>query len=412
MKRTFISLSTAAFCSAVPLLSFAGESTESLDSKKATEAPAPQSRFKIYGWIEAGITGNPDSPKDNHNFGQLFTDRANEPLLNQVSLVAERALDPKATGFDWGFKVWFLYGSDARYTESTGLLDLATNYRVQPDFPEISASVHLPIITAGGLDIKLGKFQDFSSAEGSDPRNNVFYSHSYIYTFGAPTGHLGGYATLHLTGMIDLIAGIDRGLNTALNDNNNSLAVEAGIGLNLMDGNLTVMALTHAGPETPHNNHSYRYLNDITTTWKVNKNFTSITDLNLVYDDGANAYGYGIAQYFTYSVNDWLTLGLRGEVWRDEKGFYVGQFRANNDSLHSLRGDQLAPDPSNLGGGRTTYLEVTGGATIKPPVPKPLTGLLIRPEVRYDRALTNTRPFNQNTSRDQVTIALDAVFQF
>ena len=73
--------------------------------KNVVEPPKPpEPRFKLYGWIEAGITGNPASPIDNHNFGHLFTDRANEPLLNQVSIVAERALDPKATGFDWGFK--------------------------------------------------------------------------------------------------------------------------------------------------------------------------------------------------------------------------------------------------------------------------------------------------------------------
>src|SRR5215472_6160342 len=104
--------------------------TPAPDSKEITnvvEIPPkpPDPRLKIYGWIEGGITGNPDSPIDNHNFGQLYTDRANEPLLNQVSIVAERALDPNATGFDWGFKAWFMYGSDARYTKSMGFLDLA-----------------------------------------------------------------------------------------------------------------------------------------------------------------------------------------------------------------------------------------------------------------------------------------------
>jgi len=85
------------------------------EAKKIVEPPKPpEPRFKIYGWIEAGITGNPDSPTDNHNFGHLFTDRANEPLLNQAVITAERALDPNATGFDWGFKVQFMYGSDAR----------------------------------------------------------------------------------------------------------------------------------------------------------------------------------------------------------------------------------------------------------------------------------------------------------
>jgi hypothetical protein len=216
---------------------------------------------------------------------------------------------------------------------------------------------------------------------------------------------------------LDLYGGINRGVNTSIQDNNHSIAFEGGIGLNLLDGNLTTLAVTHLGPETPHDNHDYRYLNDITTTWKITKNFTSITDLNLIYDSGADAYGYGGAQYFTYAVNDWLQLGVRGEVWRDDKGFYVAQFRANNDFIHFERGDNLSPsfpvDPSNLGGGETTYLEVTGGVTIKPPVPKPLAGLLIRPEVRYDRSLTDRfKPFEQNTSRDQWTIGLDVILEF
>src|SRR5690242_9283279 len=44
--------------------------------------------LKFSGYVEAGITGNPDSPADGINFGHLFTDRANTPLLNQFSLIA------------------------------------------------------------------------------------------------------------------------------------------------------------------------------------------------------------------------------------------------------------------------------------------------------------------------------------
>ena len=54
--------------------------------------------------------------------------------------------------------------------------------------------------------------------------------------------------------------------------------------------------------------------------------------------------------------------------------------------------------------------------TIKPNVPKPLAGLLIRPEVRYDRALTDTTPFSGSTAlgnkRDQVTLGLDVILEF
>jgi hypothetical protein len=405
-----------------PTVSTAPDGKESKETKKVAEQPKPpEPRFKLYGWIQGGITGNPDPPVDNHNFGQLYNDRANEPLLNQASIVGERALDPNATGFDWGFKVWFMYGSDARYSKALGLLDDTSDYRVQPDLPEVYLSLHIPIPGTNGLDLKGGKYQDPESAETFDPRNNVFYSHSYIYTFGVPVSDTGGLATLHVNKYLDLYAGINRGANMSFADNNASVAFEGGFGLNLLDGNLTTVALTHAGPEDPGNNHDWRYFNDITTTWKVNKCLTSITDLNLIYDTLDNGkWGGGVAQYFTYTINDWLQLGFRGEIFRDTQGFYVAQFRANNDYLHiALQGRAVPFDPSNLGGGETTYLELTEGVTIKPPLPKSLTDLdkglsvLIRPEVRYDQALTSRfKPFEQNTSHNQVTLAIDVILEF
>jgi Putative beta-barrel porin-2, OmpL-like. bbp2 len=403
----------------MPSVAAGEDGKETKEVEQLVEPPKPaKPLFDLYGWIEAGITGNPNAPADNHNFGHVFTDRANEPLLNQMSIVAERVLDPNTTGFDWGFKFWFMYGSDSRYSKSLGLLDLATNARVQPDFWEISASVRLPIPSTDGLDLKIGKYQDPMTAEGGDPRGNIFYSHSYIFNFGHPGNETGILATLHVNKYLDLYAGINRGANASIQDNNHSAAFEGGFGLHLLDGNLTVLGLTLDGPEDPHNNHDWRYLNDITTIWKVTKSFTSITDLNLVYDTLANGkWGGGVAQYFSYAINDWLQIGMRGEIWRDSAGFFVSQFRANNDVIHFARGDNLSRsfpfDPSNLGGGKTTYLELTWGLTIKPPMPKPFTGLLIRPEVRYDRALTDQfEPFSQNTSDDQVTLGLDVVMEF
>jgi len=413
---------TSSFCygqQATPAPSPAvAASTDGKEAKQPVAQPSPTPpapRFKISGWIQGGFIGNTENPIDNHNFGQLYTDRSNEPVLNQVSVVAERDLDPTVTGFDWGFKGWFMYGADTRYSKALGVMDTTTDYILQPDFPEVSVSVHIPIPGTNGMDIKGGKYQDPMSAETLDPRTNVFYSHSYIYDFGVPENDTGGLATLHVNNYVDLYGGVNRGENVSLADNNASIAFEGGIGLNLLGGNLTTLALTHIGPENPGNNHDTRYLNDITTTWKVTKTFTSITDLNLVVDgiDGGK-WGGGVAQYFTYALNSWMQLGFRGEIFRDSGGFYVAQFRANNDYLHiALQGRAVPFDPSNLGGGDTTYLELTGGVTFQPPMPKPVAGLLIRPEVRYDQALTSQfAPFDGNTKRNQVTIGIDAVLEF
>ena len=209
-----------------------------------------QPRFEVTGWIEAGFTGNFDSPNDRQNFGRLLDDRANEPLLNQLVVSAERGPDPELSEqFDWGFKAQAFYGSDARYLRSTGMLDLATNNTEQPDIPEAWVLAHFPLKgTSGGLDVKLGKFLNCFGADGIDPRTNVFYSRTHIFNFGCPFYGTGALVTFHAQPWLDLYASIDRGLNVAVEDNNDSVSFYGGVGINCCDGKLYVAALTHIGP--------------------------------------------------------------------------------------------------------------------------------------------------------------------
>jgi hypothetical protein len=391
--------------SATILVNFASAS-------EPTPSPTPEPRFKISGWIDSGITFNPDSPQSNQNFGRLFDDRANEPLLNQLVINFERALAPQPGEFDWGFKLQLMYGSDARFIHSLGLFDdTASTSIVQPDLVEAYLNLHFPIISDGGLDLKLGKFVTLEGAETIDPRTNFFYSHTYIFNFGIPFNHTGALATFHATKWLDLYSGITRGVNTSLDDNNDNVSFQGGVGLNLLDGKLTVLATTSIGPETPNNNHDQRYLNDITVTAKMTDKFILITDLNYARDEVIDAQAYGIAQYFTYAINSWLTAGIRGEIFRDDKGFYVVSFANTHDPMRALEGEPTI-DPRTVGGGKTTYGAVTLGVNIKPPVPKPAASLVIRPELRFDRALNGTRPFNDSSDRNQFTASIDVIITF
>ena len=381
---------------------------------KAQEAVAPEPRFKIYGWVEAGVSGNPDDPAGGRNFGHLFTDRSNEVLLNQAVLTAERTLATSGDGFDWGFKAQFLYGSDARYIHSTGLLDDTEGDRMQPDLVEAWVLLHFPIPhTAGGLDIKGGKFVTLEGAETIDPRTNVFYSHSYIFNFGIPLNHTGVLTIFHPIKGLDLYAGATRGVNTSRTDNNSSLGFHGGIGLSLLEGKVTVLATTHVGPENVDNNHSERYLNDIVVTWKATDKLTMIGEGNFAADESVpgDAKAYGAAAYLTYAVNSWFTLGLREEVFRDETGFFVGSFADNDDFIDLQRGKTNNINTRTFFS-RGTFTEVTVGAAFKIPLPKPFASLTIRPELRYDAALSDDKPFGDRDSRDQFTASIDAIFAF
>ncbi len=366
--------------------------------------------------IEAGITGNFASPSNKLNFGQLFTDRANQPLLNQGLFTVARAIDPKETGYDIGFKLQGMYGADARYTRFVGILGSMANSRNQFDLVEANVIGHLPWFTEGGVDVKAGFFSSPMGAETIDPSTNSFYSHSYIFNFGLPLKQTGAYATVHATGVLDFYVGMDTGVNTSVfkaGDNNSSLAAMFGFGLNLMDGKLTVLALTHAGAEnpsrtTPNANNFRRYLNDVVVTYKATDKLTLITELNYARDDFGRAEAWGIAQYAGYALTDTLTLNARAEIFRDSQGFFVGAYPSNNGPLNA----EMGLPTTILGGTRTTYGSFTIGATYKPSLPAPIAGLLIRPELRFDRSLNGTKPYKGGRDAGSITLATDVILQF
>ena len=142
------------------------------------------SSIKLDAQAEIGTTLNPFNPADGLNFGQLLTENANTVLLNQLLLTAKRDLDPKATGYDFGFKFQFMYGSDARFTHFLGELWKVTDARNQLDIVEANLQAHLPWLTAGGIDLKVGQFSTPIGYEVIDASLNPFYSHSYIFNFG------------------------------------------------------------------------------------------------------------------------------------------------------------------------------------------------------------------------------------
>jgi hypothetical protein len=392
-------------------------------AKAADAAPAKwMDTLKFSARIEFGATLNPDDPGNDINFGHLFTDRSNSVLLNQVLLTAERPLDPKAEGYDFGFKLQGMYGSDARYTHFLGEFDRSIGGRNQFDIVEANVVAHLPLLSESGIDLKIGQYPTPLGAEVIDASGNFFYSHSYIFNFGIPLKHTGVLSTAHVSSLLDLYLGVDTGVNTSLGrkgDNNDALAGIGGFGLNMLDGKLTVLALTHIGPEQPRSfstlgldirpNSDLRYLNDILVTWKATEELTSMTELNYIRDDGFGAHGFGVAQYLTYTVNDWLSVGGRAEYWRDDNGAFVAAFPGNQDFVNAERG--LFPFTA-IGGGKTSYGELTLGVNLKPPVGAPFDGIVVRPEVRYDRSLNDTTPFDAGTKRDQFTFGIDTIISF
>lgn len=368
--------------------------------------------IKLSGQIQGGVLFNPFRPNTGLNFGQLFTDHANQAQLNQTLLTAQKEIDKTNTGFQWGFKLQFMYGSDARYTQFLGELNnVVPNQRYQFDVVEANVQLRLPIFS-GGMDVKAGQYTTPLGFETIDPSTNPFYSHSYIFQFGLPFKHTGLLTTSHVSDVVDLYAGLDTGANTTfgpLGDNNGAIGGIFGFGLTLMEGKLSVLALTHLGPEQAtrvlspigiNANGTWRSFNDILITYKASEALTLTTEFNWVRDsyglNGRAVNGFGAAQYVSYALTDTLTLNGRAEIWRDDNNFFVASFSGNSDPIRLQQGLPARSPVYAAPGTNTTYGSLTLGVTYKPDMPVPVTGLMIRPEIRWDHALTNNKPFNNN----------------
>ncbi|HEY6981432.1 outer membrane beta-barrel protein [Reyranella sp.] len=423
MKRT--ALRAVAGIVAFTALASAGHAQDKPTAKPSSWWDA----FSISGHVEGGATYNTYPQPNGLNFGQLLTDKTNTPLLNQALVTLQRPLDPKATGYDFGFKFQAYYGTDARYTHFLGEFDESMDGIGQLDIVEANLQFHLPWLTKGGIDVKIGEYVTLEGIEVISAPDNPLYSHSYIFNFGTPFKHTGVLTTAHVDDWLDIYAGFDTGLSTTFGccglytgDNNYGVALQGGFGFNLLDGALTILATTHIGAENANTpaiqaacncdpNTALRYLNDIAITWKASDKLTFMADLNYIRDDGFKADGYGTALYGMYQINDLFKVVGRAEIWRDNSGFFVAAFPGNLDFVKAEHGD---PSATIIAGTPTTYAAFTLGLNVTPGIPaNPVVkALIFRPEIRFDTSLNGTTPFAGGTNSSQFTIASDVIIKF
>ena len=379
-------------------------------------APKSWASTITYGaQVDAGITGNFDRPSDGLNYGRLFDDKANTVLLNGIQLTATRPIDPTLSTFDFGFILQGTYGSDARYTHYLGEFGYLTHDRDQFSILQANVTLHAPVLFKGGIDVKLGQFATLIGYETIDPSTNPFYSHSYNFNFG-PFEHTGLQAIAHVNPTLDIYGEVDTGESTTFDggDNNAEPAGLVGIGLNnLAGGKLTALAFVHLGPEDAtaaigsDANREMRYEADTVLTYKATGTLTFVAEGQWQHDDVAGADSYGLAGYAAYALTPTLTANFRGEVYRDNAGFFVAADPGNLDAIRALGGR-----PSTaFGVGRQTYSEWTWGVTYKPAVPH-VALLAFRPEIRWDKSFSGGHPFDGRTGTGNFTLAGDVILGF
>ncbi len=116
--------------------------------------------------------------------------------------------------------------------------------------------------------------------------------------------------------------------------------------------------------------------------------------------------------FLSYVVSPSVTFNYRGEIYRDNNNAMVATFMGNNSYMNAISGhgaSNLYPGP---GGHGTTYGELTLGFNYHPDLGKGVRVFALRPEIRFDRSLNNTHPFNGGRNNGMFTFGGDAMIGF
>ncbi len=378
--------------------------------------PMEDMGFNIYGHVEGGYLYDLSVPDDRTpartapgNFIYFGGPYKNAVLLNQADITVSREMVNLPKGqWDFGFLIEAGYGSDFYYTHSNGILDQhnkngGTGDEDQLDVLQAYGQLGIPIGT--GLTLEAGKFVQLLGYEKIDPTQNIFYTHSYGFSYGKPytmTGVFGKYDFFGEVGNTDHFAitgGVSDGWNQSTWDANGS--VDGILQAKFSTSGFDITGNVLFGPEAgnvglPRNQSNWWIVPEFIVDWKVADQFT--LTLDALYGDapGAvpNASGAAqagqwasIAGYAKYQLDPHVALATRAEFYYDGKGFTTG-----------------------LGGTDVDFGEVTCGTEVTPFPDSPyLDGLVLRPEIRFDWA--NQRVFDF-VNYTQTTASVDIYYKF
>lgn len=381
--------------------------------------------FRVYGWIQNSYTGNTNGrPASGINFGVNPNNLANRWMGNQYYLIAERVLKQDDT-FNFGFRFDNLFGNDAQFNHSNGVFDRTykLNSFRQYDPAQYYVEAHLPIVTEGGIDIKVGRFYTLAGYEVVPATGRPLLSVPYMFNYGQPFTHHGVLTTWHYNKNINIynaaINGWDRqfngkytwgymgGFSYTTDDNKTSFTSIFIEGPNqfptflstarnpIYPTGVVIPPAQFQGKPNPGYNSNDRFLITNVLTHKWSDKLTQVLENDIAWETNVpfaadlgrsgdfnrqNAQWYGFGNWFLYSFNEKLTGVWRSEIFRDNNGVRTG-FSAN-------------------------YSEFTLGL-----IYKPKSYIWVRPEARYDFA-NGARPYNDGTRTSQLTLGLDVILLF
>jgi len=349
--------------------------------------------IEVGGWASAGITYASHNGDHHSNGPVLFNDRNNEFQLNQTNLFIERAIDSSKNDWQIGGRVDFMFGTDAKRTQATGLDNQilgSTNNKAfnQYDvaFPQAYLELYAPV--GSGLTVKAGHFYTTIGYEVVTSPDNFFYSHAYTMLYAEPFTHSGVMASYDINDNLSVYGGAVTGWDN-FRENGGDWSFLGGANLSTDDEktSLAVSIITGENGDDSVDQNTTMYSIVLSHDITDNLHYVFQHDLGITEDGagtGDDSDWYGINQYLTYDINDQLAAGLRAEWFSDSDGRISGSYGAN-------------------------YYAVSAGVNYSP-----VEWLKFRPEVRYDWADANGAgaAYDNGNENDQIAVSMDMILTF
>lgn len=411
------------------------------------------SRLELGGWINGGATFNP-SQGDGYNGPVIFADQANQFQLNQFNVFVQRSVVSTGDTWDFGARVDFMFGTDPIYTQAFGVPTFDVNSGEPLDrsnwdldlccsssrtygiaLPQTYLEVYAPI--GNGLNVKAGHFYTPTGFETVTAPDNFFYTRAYTLNAGEPFTHSGLLANYTVNKNWSILGGAITGSATGGWDGGLDKQLENWDGLAgftwTSDNLATSFHFSGTYGETSTRSSEHWGFYNIVIKHKITPKTLLVLHHIYGFAGGVllnnskynnvvkDAEWMSVVTHLYYDLTDNLSVGIRGEWFRDSDGFRnPSPFRiAAATNVVNGVATSFAGNINNVTIAPADYYSVTVGMNWK--VAKTLKfkldaikALNIRPNIRYDRVdayqTGSYRPFAGN--KDQVLFSLDFLLPF
>jgi hypothetical protein len=371
-----------------------------------------KNRIKIYGWANPGVDYS-TSHKSNIPLSYFVV--PNHIEMDQLVFRAERVPDTvQNEHMDWGFRTTWLYGIDYRWTTSQGwypasneLLKHNQVYGLDP--VELYTCLYIPKI-ADGMILKFGRYISPPDIEAQLAPDNYLWTHSLMFDYDCYT-QTGLLASIKLNESWMVQSGICAGADTApwakgaIPTGSLLLRWQARNNKDMLYGGCNSI-----------NNGQYRLygekdnLQQFNLTWfhRFNRRFHVCTEGYFLYTFNALQGGTvnnGPPRPVNLLTGPGKILPGFSEAWGIVS--YWNTKITDRDYI-TVRPVDILMDPRGWRSGFPGYYASWTVGWIHH-----FSDLLtIRPEIRYERALSHSSPWDNGLRRYQFTIGADLIQRF